>query len=581
MENNVNQSQELDFRELVQIVFKRFWLISILAAVGVIAALLINTFMRPAYRATALLMINQENAGKIEAHPYASFTAEEDYYRTQYKLLESRSLLEKVYRQMNLNQYEEFANPNGLTKLQKALKIAPITRSRLVEVSVGSYDPQLAQEIANTLVNTFVADNVSNRVFMGQDVIKALESTEKSAEEQELLNSMPQVVNSDFIKSLKQQSSQLSGQLARLSAKYTPQHPEVISVAKQLAAVNAQINTETRRMVQSIKIELSGQFSGNNIRVIDPAITPKNPVRPRKLVNLLIGLLAGTVLGFLAAFALEFLDQSIKSSEDLETKLGLPYLGFVPVEKNKKRSSEYAPMLSGTNSLLAENVRNIRTMLDFSLAQQHNAPILITSSLQGEGKSHLSSNLLVALAQTGKKVLLVDGDLRRARLHKAFKLSPDKGLSSLWDANPKKADYAANVQTVKDVPNLFVMTAGHRPPNPAELLNTPKLADFLAWACKHYDQVVVDCPATLPVSDTLLWGKYIPRAIFVLQYGKTNAKLAKLALDKLQKADVKILGAVLSQYKPEGLSYGRYGRYGYQYSYDSEENKEDTPKRTK
>lgn len=581
MENNVNQSQELDFRELVQIVFKRFWLISILAAVGVIAALLVNTFMRPAYRATALLMINQENAGKIEAHPYASFTAEEDYYRTQYKLLESRSLLEKVYRQMDLNQYEEFANPNGLTKLQKALKIAPITRSRLVEVSVGSYDPQLAQEIANTLVNTFVADNVSNRVFMGQDVIKALESTEKSAEEQELLNSMPQVVNSDFIKSLKQQSSQLSGQLARLSAKYTPQHPEVISVAKQLAAVNAQINTETRRMVQSIKIELSGQFSGNNIRVIDPAITPKNPVRPRKLVNLLIGLLAGTVLGFLAAFALEFLDQSIKSSEDLETKLGLPYLGFVPVEKNKKRSSEYAPMLSGTNSLLAENVRNIRTMLDFSLAQQHNAPILITSSLQGEGKSHLSSNLLVALAQTGKKVLLVDGDLRRARLHKAFKLSPDKGLSSLWDADPKKADYAANVQTVKDVPNLFVMTAGHRPPNPAELLNTPKLADFLAWACKHYDQVVVDCPATLPVSDTLLWGKYIPRAIFVLQYGKTNAKLAKLALDKLQKADVKILGAVLSQYKPEGLSYGRYGRYSYQYSYDSEENKEDTPKRTK
>lgn len=578
MENNTNTNDELDLSEIVQVIFKRFWLISALAALGVIAALLVNTFMRPQYRATALLMINQENAGKIDTTPYTSFNAEEDYYRTQYKLLESRSLLEKVYKQMDLNQYEEFENPNGVAKLQKKIKVNPITRSRLVEVSVTAYDPQLAQEITNMLVNTFVAENVSNRVFMGQDVIKALESTEKSAEEQELLNSMPQVVNSDFIKSLKQQASQLSGQLARLSAKYTPQHPEVISVANQLASINAQINTETRRLVQSIKIELSGQFSGNNIRVVDPAITPKAPVYPRKLLNLAIGILAGALLGLLLAFVLEFLDQSVKSSEDLEEKLGLAYLGFVPTEKNKKRTSEYAAMLSGTNSLLAENVRNIRTMLDFALAQEHGAPVLITSALQGEGKSHLSTNLLVALAQAGKKVLLVDGDLRRARLHKAFKLSSDKGLSSLWDADPKKADYAANIQTVKDVPNLSVMTAGHRPPNPAELLNTPKLADFVTWAREHYDQVVIDCPATLPVSDTLLWGKYVPRAIFVMQYGKTNAKLAQSALDKLRKADIKILGAVLSQYKPEGLSYGR---YSYHYSYNNDEDNQEKTKHTK
>lgn len=565
MDDNMMTNDELDLSEIFHILCKRFWLISSLAAVGIVVALLVNVLMRPAYKANVLLMINQENAGKIEATPYASFTAEEDYYRTQYKLLESRSLLENVYRQMELDQYDQFAQPDGVAKLQKAVKIVPITRSRLVEVSVVAYDPQLAQEIVNTLADSFVAHNISNRVSMGQDVIKALESTEKSAEEQELLNSMPQVVNSDFIKNLKNQAAQLSGQLARLSAKYTPQHPEVLSVSNQLAAVNAQINTETRRLVQSIKIELSGQFSGNNIRVVDPAITPKKPVRPRKLLNLAIGLLGGALLGVLAAFGVEFLDQSIKSSEDLETKLNLAYLGFVPSEKSKKRNTEYASMLSGTNSLMAENVRNIRTMLDFSLTQEKGAPVLITSALQGEGKSHLSTNLLVALAQTGRKVLLVDGDLRRARLHRAFKLSTDKGLSRIWDADPQKADYAANVQPVKEVPNLFVMTAGHRPPNPAELLNTPKLADFIQWAEKNYDQVVIDCPATIPVSDTLLWGKYIPRAVFVLRYGKTSANLAQAALDKLHKAGIKILGAVLTQYKPEGLSYGRYSytKYGY------------------
>ena len=568
MENTTNE--ELDVTYCLNLIFKRFWLLVAMVSLGLVAAVLVNLLMRPAYKATALMMINKEDAGKIDSSPYGSFASEEDYYRTQYQLLQSRSLLSKVYTKMKLGQVEEFANPNGLKKLEKSLDIAPITRSRLVNVSAIAYDPTLAADIVNTLTDTFVADNVSNRVFMGQDVIAALESTERSSAEQELLNSMPQVVNSDFIKTLKQQASKLAADRARLLAKYTTNHPDVISVQNQLDAVNGQINTETRRLVQSIKIELSGQFSGNNIRVIDPAVTPEKPVRPRKLINLAIGLLGGGLLGLMLVFVLEFLDQSVKSSEDLEEKLGLPFLGFVPYEKLKKKEREYAILLKDGNSLVAENVRNVRTMLDFSLAGEHNAPILITSSLQGEGKSHLSSNLLVALAQTGKKVLLVDGDLRRARVHRVFKLSTEKGLSNIWDADPKKADYAANIQPVKDVPNLFVMTSGQRPPNPAELLNTPKLADFIAWATQHYDQVVVDCPAIMPVSDTLLWGKYIPRAVFVIKYGQTNAKLAQLALDKLKKAGIKVLGAVIGHYRPEGLSYGKYGYYK-NYSYYNEE----------
>ena len=570
--DNINNNEELDFSYYINVIFKRFWLIVAFVALGLVGAILVNVFMRPAYKATVLMMINQEDAGKIDASPYGSFTSEEDYYRTQYQLLESRSLLEKVYRNMDLGQYEQFANPDGLNKFKRALDIAPITRSRLVNVSVTTYDPKLSVEIANTLTKTFVADNISNRIFMGQDVIAALENTERSPEEQELLNSMPQVVNSDFIKSLKQQAAQLSAERAKLAAKYTEQHPDLQSVQNQLNAINRQINTETRRLVQSIKIELSGQFSGNNIRIIDPAVTPEKPVRPRKMLNLAIGLLVGGELGLLVVFVLEFLDQSVKSSEDLEEKLKLPFLGFVPYEKSKKKESEYATMLKEGNFLLAENVRNVRTMLDFALSDDHNAPILITSSLQGEGKSHLSSNLLVAMAQAGKKVLLVDGDLRRSRVHRVFKLSTEKGLSNIWDSDPKKADYAYNVQPVKDVPNLFVMTSGQRPPNPAELLNTPKLADFIEWAKKNYDQVVIDCPAILPVSDTLLWGKYIPRAVFVIKYGQTNAKLAQVALDKLQKAGIKILGAVIGHYRPEGLSYGKYGYYK-SYSYYSEDKK--------
>lgn len=569
-ENNI-QTEEIDFTYYIDVLLKRFWIILAFILLGALGAVLLNTFMRPAYKATALLMINQEDAGKINATPYTSFTAEEDYYRTQYKLLESRNLLQRIYNQMDLNRYEEFKNPGGLKKLLKAIDVSPVTRSRLVNLSVTSYDPDLSVQIANNLARTFVADNINNRISMGQDVIKALESTEKNAEEQELLNSMPQVVNSDFIKSLKLQETALLNKKAELEAKYTSAHPEFISLKRQLSAVQQKINLETKRLVQSIKIELSGQFSGNNIRIIDEAVKADKPVRPRKLVNLAAGLAAGLLIGLLVAFILEFFDQTVKNSDDLEKKLRLPFLGFVPKEKLKKNEPEYAFMIKQGNFLLAENIRNIRTMTAFALSKTPNAPLLITSSLQGEGKSNLSANLAVALAQTGKKVLIVDGDLRRSRLHKAFRLTPDLGLSNIWTGKDGQKDYASNIQAVKDIENLFVMTAGQRPPNPAELLNTPQLADFIDWAKNNYDQVLIDCPAIVPVSDTLLWGKYIPQAIFVVKYAQTNTRLAQTAIDKLNKAGIKIIGAVIGQYQPGSMANSQYGYYKKSYSYYTED----------
>ncbi len=556
--NEFQQEETIDFFFYFQVIVKHWRLVAFMLFLGVIGAVLVNALMQPRYKATVLMMIDKENSGRIEQISFGSWSSDEDYYRTQYKLLESQTLLEKVYKDLNLAEVPEFSK--GWKSLKDSLSIDPITRSRLVEVTVKSYDKHLATKTANYLAKSFAAQNIKNRLSMAGEVIAALESTEQSPEQQELLNSLPQVVNSDFIKGLKNQELAISSDLSRLLGKYTEQHPEVISLKKQLTSIQKIIDRETKRLLQSIKIDLSGQFSANNIRIIDAAIVPEKPYRPRKFLNIVIGLAVGLVLGIILSLLAEFLSQTVKSAKEVEEVLKLPLLGFVPHEKQRKGFEDYRIMLKEGNVLTAENVRNIRTMLSFSLNAGKIKNLLITSSLQGEGKSFFSSSLSTAFAQAGKKVLLVDGDLRRGRLHRIFKLSNEKGLSSLWTEGQVLEGAKKNIQKT-EVKNLFVLTSGPRPANSSELLSTPILRDFIESLKDSYDLILIDCPASLPVADTFLWGQIIDKAVFAVRQGKTPVKSAKFALERMKQTNIKVIGCVINDCHQSGTPYGEYGYY--------------------
>lgn len=556
--NEIQQEETIDFSFYIQAIFKHWRLICFISFFGLLGAILVNALMQPRYKATVLMMIDRENSGRIEQVSFGSWTSDEDYYRTQYKLLESKTLLEKVYKDLNLSEVPEFAS--GWKSLKGSLSVTPITRSRLVEVTITSYDRQLAAKITNYLAKSFAAQNIKNRLSMAGEVITALESTEQSPEQQELLNSLPQIVNSDFIKGLKNQELTKSSELSKLLGKYTEQHPEVISLKKQLASIQKIIDRETKRLLQSIKIDLSGQFSANNIRIIDEAIAPELPYKPRKILNIAIGLVIGLVLGVLISLFAEFLSQTIKSAKEVEEILKLPLLGFVPHEKQRKGFEDYRIMLKEGNVLTAENIRNIRTMLSFSLNAGKVKNLLITSSLQGEGKSFLSSSLSAAFAQAGKKVLLIDGDLRRGRLHRIFKLSNEKGLSSLWTEGQTLEGAKKNIQKT-DVKDLFVLTSGPRPANSSELLSTPVLKDFIESLQNSFDLIFIDCPASLPVADTFLWGQIIDKAIFTVRQNKTSIKSAKFALERMKQTNIKVIGCVINDCHQSGTPYGEYGYY--------------------
>jgi len=441
-----------------------------------------------------------------------------------------------------------------------------VPRSRLVYVKVDSYDPLLAANIANTVANVFIEQNLSNQLFISKDVLNALQSEKPGGQSRAIYESLPAVVNNTLIMDLKRESAKLQSQVAEASGHYTAKHPQVLALNANLAAVQSQIKVETDKVIQSLKIDLSGQLMGNNIRLIDAAMPPLSPIKPRKMFNMLLSVIGGLVLGLFAAVLVEFIDQTVRTQEDVENKLGLPFLGIVPLTRQNKEQTAYNHLILQEHSLISESIRNLRTMVDFAEVGSKTKSLIVSSTVQGEGKSYVGGNLAAAIAQTGEKVLIVDGDLRRSNLHKVFRVSNAKGLSDFLGGGRSTEDLQPLIQPT-DVKNLSILTCGPRPPNPAELLNTPRLSAFLTWATTEYDRVIIDCPPMFPISDALLWGKYIKNCVFVAAFGKTRVPLIKTAVKRLATSGIKILGAVVNMSKFGGLSYSYYGYYQYNYNY--------------
>lgn len=557
---------EFDLGYYTELILRRRWIVlSVFVSVVIIAALItFNT--RAVYQAQALLVIEKERGNNVvyQGGPTVE-RSNEDYYQTQYKLLKSEALLKTVYKRLELEKVPEFAGVYGYRKLMKPVAIVPVPRSRLVYISVDFYDPRLAANIANTIAAVYIEQNLSNQLFISKDVLNALQN-DKGSGSRALYESLPAVVNNVLIQDLKREVVKLQSQLAEASGRYTPKHPQVVSLSANLLTLQNQLKSETDKIIQSLKIDLSGQLMGNNIRLIDAAVPPLKPIKPRKFFNLMMAFIGGLFLGIFAALMVEFFDQTIRTQEDVEAKLDLPFLGTVPLTRQTKDQSAYNHLLLREHSLISESIRNLRTMVDFAEVGKKNKSLIVTSTVQGEGKSYVAANLAVAVAQAGEKVLIVDGDLRRSNLHKVFRVSNAKGLSDFLATGKTIEDLRPLIQAT-DVPGLSILTCGQRPPNPAELLNTPRLSAFLAWAGEDYDRVIVDCPPMFPISDVLLWGKYISNCIFVAAFGKTRVPIIRTAVKRILTSGIKVLGSVVNMSKFGGLSYSYYGYYQYNYNY--------------
>jgi capsular exopolysaccharide synthesis family protein len=279
-----------------------------------------------------------------------------------------------------------------------------------------------------------------------------------------------------------------------------------------------------------------------------------------------MALLLGLVGGIGLAFLFEHLDDTFKQADELENVLGLPVLGVIPFTRSQTGSSLYQENFD-TRSHFSEAYRSLRTALQFSTQEGMPRVLMVTSTSMGEGKSTTALSLAMQIAQTGKKVLIIDGDLRKASLHTNLTLDNQTGLTNYLAGDAKPVE----ITRTTDVPNLFAITSGPLPPNPAELIGSSKMVAMLALAAEKFDHVIVDGPPVLGLADAPLLGSIADATVLVVEMGSTRRDFAKGAVKRLRGTRTHLIGGVLTKMNARGQSYDYYysGHY-YQYGGPSE-----------
>jgi len=313
-------------------------------------------------------------------------------------------------------------------------------------------------------------------------------------------------------------------------------------------------------------IELSGLLRTSNVRVLDPARPSFVPVRPDLSKALTLAMLVGLLLGLGVALLLEVMDNSVFSQLDVEQRVGVPFLGLVPmIPEPKEAGTRDLYVHHHPKSSIAECCRAIRTNVLFMSPERPLKTILVTSTAPQEGKSTSVINLGISMAQSGNRVVLVDTDMRRPRLHKAFQIPNDVGVSTVV-VGEGALDGAIKST---DVPGLFVVPCGPVPPNPAELLHTKAFARLLEDLGTRFDRIILDSPPIHPVADAIVLATQAEGVMLILKAGLTNRTLAKRAVRALRDVKAKVYGAILNSVDLEDPKYGGYyadyRRYGHYY----------------
>ena len=526
----------MELRDYLGIARKWLWLFGLATAVAAVGAWVGTRLMPRTYASSTTVMV-----GRAMQSPDVSAQAIylSQQLATAYSQMATREpVLKGVVTALGLEA--------DWRQLAGMVKAAPQPGTPLFEIRVIATNPDLAQAIAAATADQLIIQSPTER--------------------------QRQMMRDDAF--IMQQLDSLRG--------------NIDGVEQEIAALQTQIDLETsargiselenrlgakqaqRDRYQERYAELRTSLEGSEINalsVIEPA-TPGIQIGPNAQMNVLLAALLGFGLALGAVLLMEYLDNTIKTPEEVERRLGLPGLASVDRFADVEHQADSLVTVKQPRSPFAESYRTLRTNLQFALLQRPGGVLVVSSASPGEGKSTTADNLAVALAQSGKRIILVDADLRKPSLHRIFEQANNLGLTSLL-LDPQ-LDPARALTTADGLPELRILTSGPLPPNPAEVLSSDGMRRLLATLVASADLVIIDSPPILLVTDAAVLAAEAAGTLLVFDSGTTRTDAARKAIETLHKAGITPLGAVVNKLdRFEAGGYYRDSYYSYRRNYSA------------
>lgn len=583
------------------------WLLIIGLFLGALGGFLGSIFQTPIYQASTRILVLRATQAEKNTDTYLS---DQQLVQTYIQLLTTRPVLESA------------SSLLGYPVRASQVSVQQISGMQAIQLTVKDPDPQRTADIANILVQVLIQQNET--IQMGRYTLTEQSIQAQITQVEKQISQMGAEIENVSTETVQQQLKQVEAQIAVMQAEVTQLQNDIFSLTppstneqqlllsekearlnqiEPVLQLSQQIYTDlvvlgkpstsqddttrlsqlqtTMKLYQEIYINLLNNLEAirlarlqntPNVVSIESAIVPTKPVSPKPLTNTGLAAVVGLMLAGGVAFLIEYLDDTIRTPEDVERVLKLPIIGYIGDISLSKGEVVDAHVLKHPRSPVSEAFRSLRTNLEFTNVDHSLNKILIASSGPGEGKSTIASNLAIIIAQGGKRVLLIDADMRRPRIHSIFGFSNRVGLSTLFRGS---MTVRSAMRPVAGINNVFVIPSGSPPPNPTELLSSAKMDQILLEAGQEVDVIVIDSPPSI-VADYQVLSTKVDGVVMVIKPGNTHAETASAMLEQLERVNANLLGVVLNKIPRNSHFYGGYHYYsGYSkrggYYYQAEE----------
>ncbi|MDD5546637.1 MAG: polysaccharide biosynthesis tyrosine autokinase [Candidatus Omnitrophica bacterium] len=614
---------ELNLRDYWVILRKRKTIVFLTFGIVLALTAAYTLLEEPAYKASATVSIAEKKTfGKLLTEVFV--VSPGDPLLSQSRIIKSKPVAEAVVRELNLAgthpTEEEFQKM--VSSVEASISTEIVTNTNLIRIDVVNRDPRKAAAIANVITKAFVVENLKEKNKQARSVREFVEKRMEEikeklrASEVALMEFRRKEAAAGIAVPLQNKLVELESKRAELLLTYTELHPDVVKIKEQIQGIKERLEKmsetelEFARLTREFQMnekayrELEDRFHEaqfaeaeevSDVNIVDPASVPVRPMKPDRVLNLLMGVIVGLTLSFVSAFVTEHLDTSLGTIEDIESVIKLPVLGVIPhlpirgeekksfrekvsiikdVKEDDKLSQLKQQLIINypNKSPIIEAYRILYTSIQIEVfgGELNGKNLLLTSTGPGEGKSITIANLGLTMAQMGKRVLLIDADLRRSIIHKIFGFKDKKpGLADILLGTATESSIRGltdfliglgwdEALKIPGIDNLNVLTSGSTVQNPAELLGSQNMVNFLKKMREKYDVVLLDSPPVLAVTDPSVLAPNVNAVILLYEAGKISRSALHRAKIQLESVKAPVKGVVLNNISPEVEMYSSY-----------------------